>query len=204
MIWLQPNGDGFGSMLTAIIATRESERILVPTLAALVPGAMAGLLTEVIVADAGSRDATAEVTDIAGCRFMSDTAPVGARLKAAAETARAPWLLFLRAGAVPEPGWISAAENFMGKAAGTDRLQAAVFRPAGRASTMRPGLSEFLTLLRAAFGGGPTPAQGLLIAKSFYVSLGGHPQDEDGEAALLRGIGRRRLVMRPATMEMRT
>ena len=83
MIWLQPNKDSFGSMLTAIIATRESERILVPTLAALVPGAMAGLLTEVIVADAGSRDATAEVTDIAGCRFMSDTAPVGARLKAA-------------------------------------------------------------------------------------------------------------------------
>ena len=162
MIWLQPNGDGFGSMLTAIIATRESERILVPTLAALVTGATAGLLTEVIVADAGSRDATAEVADIAGCRFMSSDALVGTRLKAAAETASAPWLLFLRAGAVPEPGWISAAENFMGKAAGTDRPQAAVFRPAGRASTMRPGLSEFLTLLRAAFGGGRFRARGPL------------------------------------------
>ena len=57
-------------MLSAIIATHESERALVPTLAALVPGATEGLLGEVIVADAGSRDATAEVADIAGCRFM--------------------------------------------------------------------------------------------------------------------------------------
>ena len=71
-------------MLSAIIATHESERALVPTLAALVPGATAGLLGEVIVADAGSRDATAEVADIAGCRFMVSSEPLGARLKAAA------------------------------------------------------------------------------------------------------------------------
>src|SRR5690606_2098721 len=102
-----------GSMLTAIIATRESERILVPTLAALVPAATAGLLKEVVVADAGSRDATAEVADIAGCRFISSDAPAGTLLKAAAETARTPWLLFLRAGCVPEPGWMTAVENFM-------------------------------------------------------------------------------------------
>ena len=65
-------------MLSAIISTHESERALVPTLAALVPGATAGLLGEVIVADAGSRDATAEVADIAGCRFMASSEPLGA------------------------------------------------------------------------------------------------------------------------------
>ena len=50
-------------MLSAIISTHESERALVPTLAALVPGATAGLLGEVIVADAGSYDATAGLLD---------------------------------------------------------------------------------------------------------------------------------------------
>ena len=50
-------------MLSAIIATRNSERSLVPTLSALVPAAASGLLAEVIVADAGSEDATAEVAD---------------------------------------------------------------------------------------------------------------------------------------------
>jgi len=88
-------------MLSVIIATHESERTLVPTLAALVSGATAGLLGEVVVADGGSRDATAEVADIAGCRFMTSAEPLGARLKAAAASARSPWLLFLRAGCVP-------------------------------------------------------------------------------------------------------
>ena len=41
-------------MLTVVIATHESERSLVQTLAPLVSGATAGLITEVIVADAGS------------------------------------------------------------------------------------------------------------------------------------------------------
>ena len=42
-------------MLSVIIATDESERVLVPTLSALVPGATAGIVREVIIADAGSR-----------------------------------------------------------------------------------------------------------------------------------------------------
>ena len=71
-------------MLSAIIATHESERSLVPTLAALVPGVIAGLISEVIVADAGSTDATSEVADLAGCAFMTSTAPLGARLNEAA------------------------------------------------------------------------------------------------------------------------
>ena len=56
-------------MLSVIIATLDSERALVPTLAALVPGAMAGLVSEVLVADGGSRDETAVVADVAGCNF---------------------------------------------------------------------------------------------------------------------------------------
>ena len=76
--------------------------------------------------------------------------------------------------------------------------RAAVFRPAGAADLLRPTLSEVLALLRVAFGGGARPEQGLLIARRFYESLGGHPDGADPEAALLRKIGRRRLVMLPA------
>src|SRR5712691_9238907 len=109
-------------MLSAIIATHESERTLVPTLSALVPGVTAGLLGEVIVADAGSHDATAEVADVAGCRFMASREPLGARLKAVAAATRSPWLMFLRAGCVPESGWVEAADRFM---EATDRLDGA-------------------------------------------------------------------------------
>ena len=185
-------------MLSVIIATHESERTLVPTLAALVPGATGGLLGEVIVADAGSRDATAEVADVAGCRFMVSSEPLGARLKAAAASTRTPWLMFLRAGSVPEPGWVDAAERFI---EATDLLddaeRAAVFRPLGIADLLRPGLAEVIALLRVTLGGGARPEQGLLIARRHYDRIGGHPAGADAEAEMLRRIGRRRLAMLP-------
>ena len=100
-------------MLSAIIATHESERALVRTLAALVPGAVAGVISEVVVADGGSRDDTEQVADVAGCRFMTSTEPIGSRLKEAAASTRTPWLMFLRAGCVPEPAWVAAVDRFM-------------------------------------------------------------------------------------------
>jgi hypothetical protein len=185
-------------MLSAIIATHESERTLVPTLAALVPAATAGLLGEVVVADAESRDATAEVADIAGCRFMSSAAPLGARLKAAATSTRTPWLIFLRAGCVPEPGWITAADRFIEATERRDgATRAAVFRPPGAADLLRPGLSEVVALLRVMLGGGAQPEQGLLIARRFYDQIGGHPDGADAEMAVLRKLGRRRITMLP-------
>ena len=185
-------------MLSAIISTHESERTLVPTLAALVPGVAAGLLGEVVVTDAGSSDATAEVAEVAGCRFMTSAKPLGERLKAAAQSTHAPWLLFLRAGCVPEPAWVNAAEHFiaMAEALGGGG-RAAVFRPPGIGDLLRPGLAELIALLRVTLGGGARPEQGLLIARSFYDGLGGHPDGADAEAALLRLLGRRRIAMLP-------
>ena len=119
-------------MLNVIIATHESERALVPTLAALVPGATAGLLGEVIVADAGSKDATAEVADIAGCRFMVVGRAAGCAAEGCGASTRTPWLIFLRAGCVPEPGWVEAAERFI---EATDRLDNA----RARRCSARPG-----------------------------------------------------------------
>jgi glycosyltransferase involved in cell wall biosynthesis len=189
-------------MLSAIIATRNSERSLVPTLSALVPAAASGLLAEVIVADAGSEDATAEVADIAGCRFMVSEAPLGIRLRAAAEAARSPWLLFLRAGVVPQPDWIAAAEHFMQVTGlATDAARAAVFRR-GAPQSIRPGFLEIARALTAAISRSCGPDQGLLIARRFYEAAGGHPAGDDADAALLRRLGHRQLVMLPAAVSL--
>lgn len=181
-------------MLSVIVATHESERILVPTLSALVPGAMSGLVTEVVVADAGSTDATAEVADIAGCRFMIAEGDLGSRLKDAALSTRTPWLMFMRAGLVPEPGWMAAAENFMQTASFcATSPRAALFRAATDQAS--PGLKELLAVLRGMLGGGDRAGQGLLIARALYETLGGHPAGADAEAAMLRRIGRRGLAL---------
>ena len=169
-------------MFSIVIATRDSERALVPTLAALVPGATAGIVREVIVADAGSQDKTEEVADIAGCRFLVSTEPRGARLKTAAGQARGDWLMFLNAGAVPGTTWIDETIAFAEKTGAEPR--AAVFAGEARyAAALRRKL--FL----------PDAMQGLLLRKSFYDALGGHRADSpEPERSLLRRIGRRRLV----------
>jgi glycosyltransferase involved in cell wall biosynthesis len=192
---------GYGSMLSAIISTRNSERSLVPTLSALVPAAAAGLLAEVLVADAGSSDATAEVADIAGCRFSNSPETLGIRLKAAAATVRSPWVMFLRAGAIPQPGWIEAADHFMKT---TDLMEgagrAATFRLLGLTSAARPGFAEFVALVRAAIAGGPRPEQGLLITRRLYEAIGGHSEGDDADADILRRLGRRRLAVLPVAI----
>lgn len=182
----------WGAMLSVIVATHDSERALVPTLSALVPGAMSGLVTEVVVADAGSADATAEVADIAGCRFMASAAPLGDRLKAAALSTRTPWLMFLRAGVVLDADWTQASETFMQAASFNDAApRAAVFRAATIASA-QPGLSDVIALARAVFAGRkPSPDQGLVVFRSLYDAIGGHPAHADAEARLLDRLGRK-------------
>ena len=185
-------------MLSVIIATSESEHLLVRTLSILIPGAVAGIVREVIVADAGSNDATATVADHAGCRLLvSSAAPRGARLKAAAASARAPWLLFLQPGTVLYANWIDDAARFIAEEneRSTGDSRAAVLRARSGAAGHRSLLQEALSLLWAAVNGGARSQQGLLIAKRLYDSLGGHRQRANPEADLRRRLGRRRIIM---------
>jgi hypothetical protein len=127
---------------------------------------------------------------------MSSPQPLGSRLKSAAASTRSPWLLFLRAGVIPQVGWIETAERFLQKTEmreGAER--AAVFRSPGPSDYMRPGFVEIAGLMRTALGGYPGSEQGLLIARRFYDAVGGHPGGADAESALLRRLGRRRLAV---------
>jgi glycosyltransferase involved in cell wall biosynthesis len=166
-------------MFSIVIPTHDSERALVPTLAALVPGATAGIVREVIVADGGSLDGTEQVADIAGCRFLVSTAPRGVRLKAAAATARADWLMFLAPGLVPGPAWIDETIAFIDATGVTPR--AAMF--ARQEGFMRRALRR-VTLADPG---------SLIIRKAFY-GTDGHRDAGEPERDLLRRIGRRRLV----------
>jgi glycosyltransferase involved in cell wall biosynthesis len=184
-------------MFSVVIATHDSERALVPTLAALVPGATAGIVREVIVADAGSRDETAGVADVAGCRLLISSGPLGSRLAAAAKGARGPWLMFLTPGVVPEPTWIDETTRF---AEGTDLLRSP------RAAVFALQAGGFALMMRRVSGALPRPAQGLMIPKLLYDELGGHrAAAADPEADLLRRLGRRRVVtLRTAALQALT
>jgi len=117
----------------------------------------------------------------------------GVRLKAAADAARASWLLFLRPGVVLDATWVDETSRFVEQAelSGCAGTHAAVFR----ASAFRPGLLEALALLGTALGAKPDASQGLVIAKARYAALGGHRDVEEPERDLRRRLRRRHLVL---------
>jgi glycosyltransferase involved in cell wall biosynthesis len=187
-------------VLSVIIPTLNCERVLVPTLASLVSGAAAGTVRDVIIVDGGSRDATHDVADLAGCEIMASQAPLAERLRAATAKARANWVMYLRPGVVLDANWAGEVAIFIEQAElrGTADAVAAAFRRAAGPAAGRPLLIEALALLRQALGGKIGPDQGLIISKQLYKQSGGHRDVSEPEADLLARLGRRVTLLRSA------
>src|ERR1700709_2021214 len=100
-------------MLSVIIPTDGVEQPAVATLAALVPGAAAGVGRGVLLVDRAGPGGIERVADVAGCRFLPFEGSRAAALAAGARQARSPWLMFLHAGAVLDPGWIDETAQFL-------------------------------------------------------------------------------------------
>jgi hypothetical protein len=189
-------------MLSVIIPTEGVEQTAVATLTALVPGAAAGVVREVLLVDRAETSVIERVADVAGCRFLRFEGSHVAALAAGARQARSPWLMFLRAGAVLDAGWIDETAQFIQRVSSSDRPRAGIFRttrsPYSEAR-LRDGL-KFIARMIA----GPSADQGLLIAKDHYDRLGGHaPDARRSEAKLLRRLGRSsRTLLRSRIMMM--
>jgi glycosyltransferase involved in cell wall biosynthesis len=100
-------------MISVVIPTRDDEADLPRALSPLVRAAVEGLVREVIVVDAGSRDATLEIADDAGCRILRLEGGRDARLGAGAEQARSDWILLLGPDAWLPEGWEAAARAYI-------------------------------------------------------------------------------------------
>lgn len=176
-------------MLSVIIPTEGIEQTVVATLAALVPGAAAGLVREVLLVDRSGTGVIERVADVAGCRFLGFEGTRAAALAAGAHKARGPWLMFLHAGAVLDAGWIEETAQFIQIVASSGRPRAGIFRYARSPyadTRLRDGF-KFVARLIA----GPSSDQGLLIARDHYERLGGYAPDAPrSEARLLRQLGR--------------
>src|SRR5207302_391622 len=176
-------------MLSVSMPTEGFEQPAVATLAALVPGAAAGIIREVLLVDRGGSSVIERVADVAGCRFLAAEGTRAAALAAGARQARSPWLMFLHAGAVLDSGWIDETAQFIHGVSISGRQRAGIFRYARSPyadTSLRDGL-KFVARLIA----GPSAEQGLLIARDHYDRLGGYaPDARRSEARLLRRLGR--------------
>src|SRR5215475_5568734 len=133
-------------MLSVIIPTEGAEHPAVATLAALVPGAAAGIIREVLLVDRGDNGVIERVADVSGCRFLRFDGTRSAALAAGAKQARSSWLMFLRPGAVLDSGWIEETTQFMQTVGLSGRPRAAIFRYA-RSHYAEIGLRDRLNSL---------------------------------------------------------
>jgi hypothetical protein len=181
-------------MLSVIIPTEGVEQPAVATLAALVPGAAAGIIREVLLVDRAGNGVIERVADVAGCGFLAFEGTRAAAMAAGARASRSPWLMFLHAGAVLDSGWIEETSQFIQGVSNSGNPRAGIFRYA-RSPYADTGLRDRLKSV-ARMIKGPSAEQGLLIARDHYDRLGGYrPDSRRSEARLLRQVGRRSRTM---------
>lgn len=138
-------------MVTILFFTHNQAHALARSLAPLVHDAIEGHVAEVIVVDVGSDDATAAITDAAGC----NTVAAGTPLRDIVANARAEWLIVLEPGARLAEGWHGAVMDHVMQAGSA----AARFRPLRRGNW-------FKRLFRPVTAKRGPLANGLVISKA--------------------------------------
>lgn len=189
------NGDAAPlSQMDVVMPILDSALSLPAVMAALQPGRACGLVASVIVVDGGSMDDGPALAEAAGAAVVRHQRGRGGQLARGAAESTAPWLLFLHADSVPDPGWIEAVRALMSGRA----ERAAAFRlrfddPSRAARLVAAGAN-----LRSRLFALPYGDQGLLIPRALYDAVGGFadmPLMEDVDMA--RRLGRGRLALLP-------
>ena len=179
-------------MISVIIPTLNAARHLPATFLSIFDAAVDGFVSEVIVSDGGSEDATLTIAEDSGATVITGERGRGQQLRAGAAAAKKPWLLFLHADTALERGWVEEAGAFIRK--GQDTAAAFRFRLADNG--FQPRLLETAVAARCKLFALPYGDQGLLIPRKLYDAVGGFaaiPLMEDVDLA--RKLGRRRIAM---------
>ena len=134
------------------------DRKLAQTLATLVPGAVTGLVREVVLIDREMGPAARKVAEHAGCAIVETE-----EFRGAISAAKGEWLLCLEPGARLQPGWQEAiGEHFETGERAKMKPGAARFR---RAAIDKPGFLSRIRQIRTAM------AEGFLVRKPQAIGL---------------------------------
>jgi hypothetical protein len=131
-------------MISVVMESRGEAHELAATLAALVPAAAEGFVSQVIIADVDGRDTTRRVADAMGCDLREGTREEACR------AAKAEWILLIAPGVRLERDWFREAALFIERAGRTGgQRNAASFRHAVDDFGLRARLGEVWTRLRS-------------------------------------------------------
>ena len=169
--------------ISVVIPTLNAAATLAETLESL------GEVAEVIVADGGSKDTTAQIATSHGTRVMRLPRGRGRQLAGGISAAHHPWLLLLHADTRLGAGWGEAVRAAIANPGCAAYFRFALDSPKWKARLLCRAVALRCRLLALPYGD-----QGLLIHRDLVTCVGGMsdlPLMEDVD--LIRRIGRRRL-----------
>jgi rSAM/selenodomain-associated transferase 2 len=179
--------------LSVIIPTLNAEAALRRSLPSLASLSALSMLREVIFADGGSSDRTAEIAEEAGAAFVQAPRGRGTQLAAGAERASGEWLLFLHADTVLDPGWEKTVRAFMHDPENAARI--GYFRFGLDDSSAGARWLEAAVAVRCRLFRLPYGDQGMLMSRDLYHRLGGfRPMPLMEDVDLVRRAGRRSMA----------
>jgi rSAM/selenodomain-associated transferase 2 len=159
----------------SVVVPALDEAATLPALLATLAGGLP-LPHEVVVADGGSTDGTAEVARARGARMVVAPRGRGRQLGAGANAARAEVLWFVHADARPDGAALrEVAALAAGHAAGSPLTGAHAAHLAIDAPGAAYRIVEAGANLRSRLAALPYGDQGLLVARAHYQAVGGHP-----------------------------
>ncbi len=169
--------EAVGSIAVVIAVRNEVERLPL-LLADLQQGEL--LLSELVVVDGASSDATALVARLAGARVVGGAPSRGGQLALGASVTQADWLLFLHGDGRLPAGWDRAIALAIARAIASSqgpkrktRPSAWYFRLAIDAAMPALRLVEWAVALRSQWRQLPYGDQGLLVSRRLYLQVGG-------------------------------
>ena len=187
------------SKITVIIPTLNSAARIMPTLACLVEPMVDGVIKQVIFADGGSTDITAEIAEEAGVEFVSAPKGRGMQCKIGVIFAtQSDWLLFLHDDSQLSEDWGDEVAGFIQNTDNIDRC--AYFKLALDDRSIKAKIVAWGANLRCKLFSLPYGDQGLLISRKLYEEVGGFGtmplmEDVDMITRIKAQIGKQNLVM---------
>jgi rSAM/selenodomain-associated transferase 2 len=157
--------------LSVVIPTLDAAGDLPETLERLIEGIHAGLIRELVISDANSGDATAEIGTAVGAVVIAGPAGRGGQIGRGVAAAQGEWVLILHADTHLEAGWSAIAAAHIG----TKPQNAGYFRLAFRATGIAPAIVGGWANVRSRVLGLPYGDQGLLISRDLLAEIGGVP-----------------------------
>jgi len=158
--------------ISVIIPTLNAAASLPGVASSLFAGLEAGLIGELVIADAGSTDGTRKLAEELGAEVVDCAPGRGTQISCGVEASRGAWCLILHADSWPEPDWVPAVRAHIAH----NPEMAGYFTLRFRANGIAPRLLERWANLRSAHFGLPYGDQGLLISRKLLMSAGGIPE----------------------------